>query len=334
MKAYILKLSFEGIKPEVWRRVIIPAGATFNRLHETIQYVTNFKSRKEPYHYFCFPFEDVLITNSEEFIAMKEVGGKKVKQPNRIKIDGYIERYGEILYQYDFGDHWEITVTLEDIVDDYYFGFPTLLDGGGMAPPEDVGGPIGYMNFLKVIHNPTHPEYAYMREWAESMGYKPFIIDEINALLKHVKFKKTEWEHIHHENFVVISDKYRGSEVADLENASNKDLIFDYIVSCTNLYGIVPKYKVIHIYNLQNKPTISNKEVQAVLTDSHYKKRLEESNVIVKFDQFVHKILADSHMTKKLEQMAAGKPFYIPEKNELLRYKNEFYYEKTKYHKV
>ena len=42
MKAYILKLTFEDIEPVVWRRVVLPAGATFNRLHELIQRVTNF----------------------------------------------------------------------------------------------------------------------------------------------------------------------------------------------------------------------------------------------------------------------------------------------------
>lgn len=129
MKAYILKLSFEGITPEVWRRIIIPAGATFNRLHETIQYVTNFKSRMEPYHDFSFPMEDVIITNNTELIEQKETDGKKVKQPTRIKIDPYIEKHGKLLYQYDFGDQWKISVILEDTVDDYYFGYPTLLDG-------------------------------------------------------------------------------------------------------------------------------------------------------------------------------------------------------------
>ncbi|MED3662158.1 SEC-C metal-binding domain-containing protein [Ureibacillus sp. FSL K6-8385] len=333
MKAYILKLSFKGIQPEVWRRVIIPAGATFNRLHETIQYVTNFKSYLEPYHSFCFPLEDAIITNSEELIGQKEVDGKKVKRPTRIKIDQYIEETGEMIYQYDFGDQWEIAITLEDTVDDYYFGYPTLLDGGGMAPPEDVGGPAGYMKFLEIIHDPTHPQYTSSREWAESMGYKPLNMDQINALLKNVKFKKTEWEHIHHENYIVISDKYRGSEVIDPEQVTNKDLIFDYIVSCTNLYGIVPYYKVIQIYNLQNKPKITNKDLLAIATDSRYKKQLEESNVVIKLDRFVHKSLEESKATEKLEQYVIGKPFYIPEKEELLKYKDEFYYEKTKYHR-
>lgn len=333
MRAYILKLTFEGIKPEVWRKVIIPVGATFNRLHETIQYVTNFKSYMEPYHHFCFPLEDVMITNNEELIEQKELNGKKVKQPSRIKIDQYIEKNGKILYQYDFGDNWEITITLEDTVDDYYFGYPTLLDGGGMAPPEDVGGPVGYMNFLEIIHDPTHPQYTSTREWAESVGYKPLNIDHINSLLKHVKFKKTEWEHIHHENYLIISDKYRGSEVIDSEKVANKELIYDYIVSCTNLYGIVPNYKVIHIYNLQNKPKITSKELQAITTDSKYKKLLEEANVVVKLDRFIHKTLEENNITEKLEQLVVGKPFYIPEKEELLRYKDEFYYEETKYHR-
>ncbi|WP_225218408.1 plasmid pRiA4b ORF-3 family protein [Planococcus wigleyi] len=33
MKAYILKVEMIGLEPAVWRRVIILAGATFQRLH-------------------------------------------------------------------------------------------------------------------------------------------------------------------------------------------------------------------------------------------------------------------------------------------------------------
>lgn len=331
MKAYILKLSFKGIEPEVWRKIIIPAGATFNRLHETIQFVTNFKSYMEPYHYFCFPLEDVVITNNKELIEQKVIAGKAVKQPTRIKIDNHLEKYGGLLYQYDFGDNWEIVISLEDTVEDYYFGYPTLLDGGGMAPPEDVGGPSGYMEFLKIIQDPTHPEYSMRREWAEKAGYKPFNKDAINSLLKHVKFKKTEWEYIHHENYFIISDKYRGSEVVDAESIVNKDLIVDYIVSCTNLYGIVPDYKVVEIYNAQNKPKITLKELQAVTTDSKYKKILEKQYVLVERERFVHKGIDVLKIKKELEQKTVGKPYYVPDKEELLRYKNPYYYEKTKY---
>ena len=41
MKAYIIKIEFIDSKPLIWRRVIMPAGATFNRLNDVIQNVTN-----------------------------------------------------------------------------------------------------------------------------------------------------------------------------------------------------------------------------------------------------------------------------------------------------
>lgn len=331
MKAYILKLTFEGIVPEVWRKVVIPAGATFNRLHETIQNVTNFKSHIGVYHYFSFPLEDVIITNSEDMIQQKEVAGKQVKQPTRIKIDKYLEEDGQLLYQYDFADDWKIKIVLEEIVEDYYFGYPTILDGAGMAPPEGVGGPEAYMEFLKVIHDSTHPEYREKRAWAETMGYNPLDLDAINQNLKTVKFKKTEWEHIDHENYLILSDKYRGSEVARIEDIPNRELLLKYIISCTNLYGVVPFYKIVKIYNLQNRPSVSKRNLYAIISDSHYASVLKEKNIIVENGRFIHETLKSYNLLEPLEQVAIGKPYYIPEKEELLRYEDETYYEKTKY---
>ena len=65
MKAYILKLSFEDITPLIWRRVILPADATFHRLHQTIQSVTNFQSTLSPYHSFGVGIDDYFITDNE-----------------------------------------------------------------------------------------------------------------------------------------------------------------------------------------------------------------------------------------------------------------------------
>ena len=59
--------------------------------------------------------------------------------------------------------------------------------------------------------------------WAEGQYYRPLDIAHINESLKYVKYKKTEWQLIDHENYHVLSDKYRG-EVA-VEKIPNKDLI-------------------------------------------------------------------------------------------------------------
>jgi len=37
MKAYQIKIEIQHSEPLIWRRVIMPADATFNRLHDVIQ---------------------------------------------------------------------------------------------------------------------------------------------------------------------------------------------------------------------------------------------------------------------------------------------------------
>lgn len=332
MKAYIIKLAFEDIQPEVWRRVIMPAGATFNRLHETIQHVTNFQSREEPYHYFAIGAGDLLITNNE--VLLEEYKGKKfgertLKQPSRLKIDSYLEEYGALLYNYDFGDDWNIRVALEDIVDDYYFAYPTLLAGGGMAPPEDVGGPPGYQEFLKVYHDPAHQDYLSTYAWAEQQEYVPLDDYEVNERLKAVKYKKTEWQHINHDNYIVLSDKYRYTEYMELDEQINKELITQYILACVNLYGFIEHVDLLRIYNHQNERAITGTELRAVLNNLDYPSPLHKNKIVVYRNAFVHQAIDSLATPENFMQSIQGKPFYVPEKEELLSYGDSSYYEKT-----
>ncbi|MFJ8065005.1 SEC-C metal-binding domain-containing protein [Psychrobacillus sp. NPDC096426] len=336
MKAYILKLTFEYLEPPVWRRVILPAGATFNRLHETIQYVTNFQSRKSPYHYFGIEIDDNFITNNvailEEYKGQKFVG-QNVKQPTRIKIDSYIEKYGQLVYNYDFGDDWRIRVELEETVEDYYFGYPTLLDGEGTAPPEDVGGPPGYEEFLKVYYDPTHPDYLSTYGWAEQQSYLPLDIDEVNDRLKSVKYKKTEWQQIDHDNYFVLSDKYRGADYKDIDDIPNKELVIQYAEACAQLYGVIETSKFLEIYNAQNESSITSGDLQAILTDPHNTKLLRSKYVYVYRNALVHETIEHFGDYDKLMPKVSGKPYYVPPKKELLRYTDEFYFEKTTHQK-
>lgn len=132
-----------------------------------------------------------------------------MRKPTGLKIDDYLEKYKEIRYNYDFGDDWWFTVKLEEIVDDYYFGYPTLLDGAETAPPEDVGGIYGFYEFLEAYRNPKHPEHEDMKAWADGWHFKEYDLDWINDRLKGLDYKKTEWDKIKHENYRVIEDKYR-----------------------------------------------------------------------------------------------------------------------------
>lgn len=242
MKSYIIKIELEESNPLIWRRVIMPAESTYKRLHDIIQNVTNFRSGYpyEGYHLYKFdlPKENRIVTDNEEaYLEHQDYKENKkmfeerlktmppemlefeknyqkrlkigVRKPTGLKIDEYLEKHKEIRYNYDFGDNWWFIIKLEETVEDYYFGFPTLLDGAETAPPEDVGGIYGYYKFMEIYNNPKHPEHEDMKAWAESFGFRKYDPDWINERLKSISYKKTQWDRINHVRYKIIEDKYR-----------------------------------------------------------------------------------------------------------------------------
>jgi len=99
--------------------------------------------------------------------------------------------------------------------------------------------------------------------------------------------------------------------------------LIDYIISLTNLYGIVYKDKVVEIYNMQNEEEIS--EIGNVDIDE-----LNKNFVYNHGDYFVHESIIESEDFDDQLRQKKNKPYYIPEKKELLKYRDELYFEKNK----
>lgn len=210
VKAYQIRISIKGSRPLIWRRVIIPADVTFKRLHDTLQLAMGWYD----YHLHEFEFKDLKlrITNNEEvyeeYRYFRSAEGKKrlaemknskfmpnlsieVRKSDNTKIDKYIEQCKTFAYIYDFGDWWEHKIEIEQITQDYKFGYPTILDGQGACPPEDCGGMGGYENFLEAWNDENNEEHESMREWGEIQNYREFDINSKNSLLKEcLKLKK------------------------------------------------------------------------------------------------------------------------------------------------
>ncbi len=112
---------------------------------------------------------------------------------------------GSINYTYDFGDDWRFLIIHEDTLEDYYFGYPTLISGEGTAPLEDVGGIPGYYEFLKIYNDVNHKDYLTVLSWSKEHFYREFDVELINRKLKGIKYKKTQWDKLTHINHVVES---------------------------------------------------------------------------------------------------------------------------------
>ena len=69
-------------------------------------------------------------------------------------------------YEYDFGDGWMHLIALEKIMDDTGGALvPACIAGENAAPPDDCGGPPGYMNLVQVLADPDNEEYGELLEW-------------------------------------------------------------------------------------------------------------------------------------------------------------------------
>ncbi|WP_200939686.1 plasmid pRiA4b ORF-3 family protein [Deinococcus sp. Leaf326] len=164
-----LKLTLEGLRPAIWRRVTIPANATFTGLHGVIQGAMGW----ENYHLYSFKQERREIVGQQRLF--------KVFDCVRVKVE----------YLYDFGDSWTHQVVLEKVLANPLDRQPRVLAGEHAGPPEDCGGVWGYAELLDILNDPSHPEYNERLAWVGgAWDPEQFDLNEANARLPHLRLLK------------------------------------------------------------------------------------------------------------------------------------------------
>jgi len=107
--------------------------------------------------------------------------------------------------------------------------------------------------------------------------------------------------------------------------------ITQYIIALSNLYGTVHKDKIAEIYNSQNEDQVTSSDVEKIL--SNPPEDLEEAFILVHKDYFVKESIIENNELDFMLRKKADKPYYVPEKGELLRYVDDTYFEKSKQYK-
>lgn len=154
---YQLKVSLLGIKPPVWRRLLVASSANLNELHKTIQIAMGWTNS----HLHVFISDDICYGAVEEGAPATFVDEAKFRLEHLLK-----KEKDTLHYVYDMGDEWEHNIVLEKIIPyNVHTVLPSCIKASRACPPEDVGGAVGYKAFLDAISDKSHPHHRDMLDW-------------------------------------------------------------------------------------------------------------------------------------------------------------------------
>jgi hypothetical protein len=165
-----------GIEPVIWRRVLVRSNTKLDRLHQIIQVAMGWQN--------CHLHQ--FIVRGKTYGQLDPDLDDESWPETEVSIDALLIDEGQsLVYEYDFGDGWEHRVTLEKILSSAGERvLPHCVDGQRACPPEDVGGPHGYEEFLRAYLNGQHPDHEQMVDWA-GVEFEPaqFDIEGVNTIL-------------------------------------------------------------------------------------------------------------------------------------------------------
>ncbi len=153
-----IKLKLDDVEPVVMRRIEVPLTIRLDRLHLVLQAAIGWTNS----HLYEFRARDVGWGIPDPDFGDGPLDARKARLIDVLEDIGV----RSLKYLYDFGDGWEHTLRIERVTAAVPgTAYPRLLQANGRCPPEDVGGPWGYREFLEAIADPDHEQHDEMLEW-------------------------------------------------------------------------------------------------------------------------------------------------------------------------
>ena len=178
---YELKITLLEIDPPIWRRIQVPSTILLSNLHDVFQVAMGWTDG----HLHQFE-KDGKFWGQKQLYEEEDLD---VADEAKVPISRTLRAAGDsMVYVYDFGDDWRHEVVLEKILASEPPPTPVCLAGERKCPPEDVGGPHGYREFLEAIFEPGHEEFSHFRGWAGGTFHaEEFDVKAVNTALANVK---------------------------------------------------------------------------------------------------------------------------------------------------
>lgn len=174
-RGYQIKIALKRVKPPVWRRVSVPADFSLREMHDLIQ--TTMGWYDEHLHEFRIgrnTFGDPKMTQNVK------------NEKNFALIDFDFQVGSKFEYEYDFGDGWIHSIEIERLLnDDEFKATDAFIAAKGACPPEDCGGPYGFMHLLAALKDSPRGR-KHLPEWLQD--YDP---DELPPMFPRKKKSKS-----------------------------------------------------------------------------------------------------------------------------------------------
>lgn len=173
-----LRVSLRDVEPEVWRQMLVSGSLSLARLHSVLQETMGWSDRH--LHSFEIDGNDYGVPDDdsdEELLPEAEFNAAMV-----------LKRGDRFVYEYDFGDGWIHDIEVVAIhTSTSNLKFPTVLAGENACPPEDCGGPRGYLKLRSALQDSG--DFVSAGGKPDVIEFKPraFSIANVNAALQHLR---------------------------------------------------------------------------------------------------------------------------------------------------
>ena len=177
---HTLKVSLQGVRPPIWRRILVPSDFTLAQLHDVLQEAMGWTNS----HLHQFEVGDMLY--SDPTFELEEVD-LDMEDESSITVAEALPRQGSwAVYEYDFGDGWKHLLLVEKVgPPEPDLLAPVCLKGARACPPEDCGGPSGYAQLLEALREPKQARHRELLEWLGSeFDPEPFDLESVNRALR------------------------------------------------------------------------------------------------------------------------------------------------------
>src|SRR5690625_857753 len=111
-----IQIDLEG--HDVWRRVYVPSTYSFRHLHNIIQSVFDWQN----YHLHVFAVERgenkqlvIVMDDDPETTEFLDPEKFAIRQERFVELEEVFPKYSKVIYEYDFGDSWVHSITLEKV---------------------------------------------------------------------------------------------------------------------------------------------------------------------------------------------------------------------------